>query len=77
MTKAHCRVTEFGPVCPQIIPDLSDEQEALRWFYIFDKRRRAQVFLDITFLSKEVADMMASTFNTFDMITKSNWELPF
>ena len=38
LTKIYCRVTEFGPVCPQIIPDLSDEQEALRsvslfWFW--------------------------------------------
>ena len=31
-SKTYCRVTEFGPVCPQIIPDLSDEQEALRYF---------------------------------------------
>jgi carboxylesterase type B len=28
------RVTEFGPVCPQIIPDLGDEQEALRFMTI-------------------------------------------
>ena len=69
-------MTEFGPVCPQIIPDLSDEQEALRWFYIFDKRRRSGVFGSYI-LSKEIAvrvPMMASTFSIFNMITKSIWE---
>ena len=25
------RVVEFGPVCPQVIPDLSNKQEALRF----------------------------------------------
>ena len=35
LTKIYCRVTEFGPVCPQIIPDLSDEQEALRSVSLF------------------------------------------
>ena len=35
LTKIYFRVTEFGPVCPQIIPDLSDEQEALRFVCLF------------------------------------------
>ena len=28
------RVAEFSPVCPQIIPDLSDETEALRFMTV-------------------------------------------
>ena len=27
-------VSEFGPVCPQIIPDLSKEKEALRYMTV-------------------------------------------